>query len=153
MRLVQDLSYPLLRSIMSVLTISGKVLGKSQPTFSPWQVSIPEGETTLENLLTQIVRTEVEGFRDRQQQRRLTRILSPTEIELGTAQGKIEAGGSDLTQTVDLQRAIATAIQAFKDGFYLVFIDDQQQEDLADLVRIKPNSELLFLRLVPLVGG
>jgi hypothetical protein len=138
---------------MGILTISGKVMGKSQPTFSHWQVSIPEAETTLEHLLTQIVRAEVEGFRDRQQQRRLTRILSPTEIEWGVTQGKVESGGSDLAQTVDLQGAIATALQAFSDGLYLVFIDDQQQAELTGLVRIRPNSELIFLRLVPLVGG
>jgi hypothetical protein len=54
---------------------------------------------------------------------------------------------------VDVQGAVETALQAFKDGFYLVFIDDRQQEDLTAVVNLKTNSELLFLRLIPLVGG
>jgi 3,4-dihydroxy-2-butanone 4-phosphate synthase len=54
---------------------------------------------------------------------------------------------------VDIEGAVQAALQAFKDGFYLVFIDDQQQEDLADLIDVGINSEMLFLRLVPLVGG
>ena len=75
------------------------------------------------------------------------------EIEAGVARGKITSGSSDLEQTVNEQQAINNALQSFQDGFYLVFIDDQQQEDLADLVNLKANSELLFLRLTLLVGG
>jgi hypothetical protein len=137
----------------STLTISGKVMGKTQPLFTNWQLSIPAGQLTLQELLTQIVRSEVTEFKERQSQRRLTRILSAADIDLGVARGKIEAGGSELDQAVDVEGAIDTALQAFKDGFYLVFINDQQQEDLADLVEVGLNSEMLFLRLTPLVGG
>jgi hypothetical protein len=135
------------------LTISGKVMGKTQPLFTNWQLSIPVGRLTLQELLTQIVRSEVAEFKDRQSQRRLTHILSAADIDLGMARGKIESGGSDLDQVVDVEGSINIALQAFKDGFYLVFINDQQQEDLDDLVEVGINSELLFLRLVPLVGG
>jgi alpha-D-ribose 1-methylphosphonate 5-triphosphate synthase subunit PhnG len=137
----------------STLTISGKVMGKTQPLFTNWQLSIPTGTITLQDLLAQIVRSEVAEFKERQTQRRLTRILSAADIGLGVARGKIEAGGSELDQAVDVEGAIDTALQAFKDGFYLVFINDQQQEDLADLVEVGLNSEMLFLRLTPLVGG
>jgi hypothetical protein len=143
------------------LTISGKIVGKSQNLFTTWQMTLPLGVTspsanqrfTLAELLTQIVQTEIRAFRDRQSQRRLTKVLGLVEIETGAALGKIDSGGSDLDQVVDEQRAIENALQAFQDGFYLVFIDDQQQEDLTELVDLKANSELLFLRLTPLVGG
>jgi hypothetical protein len=138
---------------MTTLNISGKVIGKSQPVFADWKLSIPEGETSLEDLLVQIVRSEVEEFQERQNQRRLTKILSAKEIELDATRGKIESGGSDLQQDVNIEEVIDTAIQAFKDGLYLVFIDDEQKEDLQASVRIRSNSELLFLRLIPLVGG
>jgi hypothetical protein len=135
------------------LTISGKVLGKSQNLFTSWQMSIPEQSLTLAELLAQIVRSEVRAFRDRQAERRSTKVLGIIDIEAGVALGKISSGGSDLEQVVDVQGAIETALQAFKDGFYLVFIDDKQQEDLKAVVDLKVNSELLFLRLTPLVGG
>jgi hypothetical protein len=137
----------------STLTISGKVMGKTQPLFTNWQLSIPAGPLTLQELLTQIVRSEVAEFKERQSQRRLTRILSAADIDLGMNRGKIEAGGSELDQAVDVEGAIEAALQAFQDGFYIVFINKQQQEDLADLVEVGLNSELLFLRLTPLVGG
>lgn len=137
----------------STLTISGKVLGKSQNLFTSWQMSLPGEPLTLAELLAQIVRSEIQAFRDRQADRRSTKVLGIIEIEAGVALGKVSSGGSDLEQVVDVEGAIENALQAFKDGFYLVFIDDKQQEDLAAIVDLKVNSELLFLRLTPLVGG
>jgi hypothetical protein len=139
----------------SALTVSGKVMGKTQPLFANWELRLPEQveqtPLTLRALLTQIVLAEVAGFTDRQ--RRLLQVLSPAQISLGVEQGKVESGGNDLEQVVDLERATETALQAFIDGFYFAFLDEQQQENLDDVVTLQPHSELLFLRLVPLVGG
>jgi hypothetical protein len=135
------------------LTISGKVLGKSQNLFTSWQMALSEPPLTLEELLTEIVTAEIQAFSDRQAERRITKVLGLVEIEAGVALGKISSGGSELEQVVDVQNAIENALQAFKDGFYLVFIDDKQQENLTAVVDLTANSELLFLRLTPLVGG
>jgi hypothetical protein len=138
---------------LSTLTISGKILGKSQNLFTSWQMSLSAQPLTLAELLAQIVIAEVQGFRDRQSDRRMTKVLGLVDIETGVAVGKISSGGSDLDQEVDERGAIENALQAFKDGFYLVFVDDEQQEDLAATVALTGSSELLFLRLKPLVGG
>lgn len=139
------------------LTISGKVMGKTRPTFANWELSLPEEleaqEITLRSLLTHIVHAEVEAFRSRQSQRRLLNILSPEQIQIGLVQGKIESGGSELDQAVEVGEAVETALEAFTDGFYYVFLDEQQIEDLEAKVVLNQQSELLFLRLVPLVGG
>ena len=116
-------------------------------------MSLSEQPLTLAELLAQIVRSEVRSFQTRQADRRSTTVLGIIDIEAGVALGKISSGGSDLEQVVDVEGAIDNALQAFKDGFYLVFIDDEQQEDLTAVVNLKINSELLFLRLTPLVGG
>jgi hypothetical protein len=144
-------------NMTSALTISGKVIGKTQPLFTHWELLLPERTEqtplTLRDLLTQIVLAEIAGFTERQTQRRLMQILTPAQIRLGVEQGKVESGGSDLEQEIDPEGAIATALQSFTDGLYFVFLDEQQQENLDDIVTLQPNSELLFLRLVPLVGG
>jgi hypothetical protein len=139
--------------VSPTLTISGKVLGKSQNLFTTWQMDLSEQSSTLEELLTQIVRSEIQAFQSRQADRRLTKVLGLVDIEAGVTAGKISSGGSDLEQVVDERGAIENALQAFKDGFYLVFVDDEQQEDLLGIVNLTANSELLFLHLTPLVGG
>jgi hypothetical protein len=135
------------------LMISGKVLGKSQNLFTSWKMALSERPLTLEELLTEIVTAEIQAFSDRQAERRTTKVLGLVEIDAGVARGKISSGGSELEQVVDVPGAVENALQAFKDGFYLVFIDDEQQEDLTAAVELTANSELLFLRLTPLVGG
>ncbi len=131
-------------------------MGKTRPTFTDWELSLPkelEATITLRSLLTHIVEAEVEAFRSRQTQRRLLNILSPEQIQIGLEQGKIDSGGSELDQAVEMETAIGTALQAFIDGFYFVFLDDEQIEDLEARVALTAQSQLLFLRLVPLVGG
>jgi len=108
---------------------------------------------TLRILLTQIVLAEVAAFHTRQEQRRLTKVLSRAEIEQKVLLGRVDMGGEDLNQEVDPQAAVANALQAFEDRIYFVFIDDVQQHKLDSEVMVNPDSEMMFLRLVPLVGG
>ncbi|KJH70793.1 hypothetical protein [Aliterella atlantica] len=144
---------------MSTITVTGKVLGRSKPLFTNWRVPIPPiigagGEVlTLRILLTQIVLAEVAAFQTRQEQRRLIQVLSRAEIEQKVLLGKVDMGGEELNQEVDPQAAVANALQAFEDGIYFVFIDDVQQHKLDSEVVVNPDSQLMFLRLVPLVGG
>ncbi|MGK7872687.1 MAG: hypothetical protein AB4426_05050 [Xenococcaceae cyanobacterium] len=145
--------------MQSTITISGQLLGRSRPLFKDWQVSLPPDlfdrgkHPTLRDVLTRIVLEEVEGFRSRQEQRRLTRLLTKTAIAQGIAQGKVDMGGRDLGQEVEPQAAVDNVLQAFEDGLYYVFINDEQQQELDREIYLQPNSYLTFLRLVPLVGG
>lgn len=144
---------------MSPITVAGKVLGRSKPLFTDWRVPLPPsiGEggkvLTLRTLLTQIVLAELVAFHTRQEQRRLTKVLTKAEIEQKVLLGKVDMGGEELTQELEPEIAVANALQSFEDGLYFVFIDDIQQHELDSEVIVKPDSELLFLRLVPLVGG
>ncbi len=101
-----------------ILTISGKVLGKSQNLFTSWHRHLPEQPQTLAELLAQIVRSEVQAFGDRQADARSTKVLGIIDIEAGVALGKIISGGGDLDRVVDVDGAIDNALQAFQDGFY-----------------------------------
>jgi hypothetical protein len=135
------------------LTISGKILGRTKPLFSDRSFSLSGDCLALKDLLASIVRSEIDGFRTRQEERCLLKVLTPAEIEAGIARGKIDSGGRDSLQEVNEEEAIQNALQAFEDGFYYVFIDDIGIESLDSPVSLTDNSQILFLRLVPLVGG
>ncbi len=143
--------------MQTAVHISGKVLGQRQPLVPGWDLTLEKGDPsqplTLADLLRQIVMAQVSEFQARQAQRQLLQVLSPQQIAIGVERGKITAGGSDLDQAVDMQEAVEQALLAFKDGLYFVFIDDVQQDDLSQLVEIYDGSQMLFLRLIPLVGG
>ena len=145
---------------MSVsIVLEGKVVGQKRPLFTDWHVDLPPLDENrgdhlkLRDLITSIVIKEVEAFRMRQEERKLARVMSRQQIEQGVIGGKVDPGERDLQQEVNVDEAIAVALQAFEDGLYFVFIDDVQQTQLDSEVFLKTNSKVMFLRLTALVGG
>lgn len=53
----------------------------------------------------------------------------------------------------DAEAAFARAVEAFGRNGFLVLVGDRQVEELDDTVTVGPETEVVFLRLVPLVGG
>lgn len=142
-----------------MITISGKTIGKKQPLFADWSIPFPpdldEGgdRLTLRDLITRVVRGEVEAFRQRQQERQLVRALTASQVDEGVRKGKVDMGGRTLKQPVDEEDAVAVALQAFEDGLYLVILDGEEQSELDREVNLQPDSRVTFVRLVMLAGG
>lgn len=141
------------------VAVEAKIFGKRQPLFSPWQphLTLPldaEGQTMLRALVAAVVTNEVASFHERQEQRRFMRVLTPEQLQQGAETGKIDSGGqAEDPQTIDVQDAIAAAQQSFEDGLYYVFVDEQRITALDQRVALHEGSQVLFLRLVALVGG
>lgn len=141
------------------IIVEGKVLGQKRPLFSDWRLDLPPlwerggDRLKLRDLITRVVLEEVEAFQNRQEERRLARILTPGQIAEGAARGKVDSGERDLKQKVSPDDAVATALQAFEDGLYFVFIDGVQQEKLDSEVFLRQHSKVSFIRLVALAGG
>jgi hypothetical protein len=142
-----------------MLTIAGKALGQRRPLFEDWSIPFPpdlrgEGDRlSVRDLIARVVRAEVHAFRERQEARKLSRVLSASQISEGTARGKVDMGGRDLDQSVDEDQAVATALQAFEDGLYLVVLDGEELRELDRSVYLTPDSRLTFIRLALLAGG
>lgn len=144
---------------MSVLTVSARVVGKRKPLLPDWQLPWPPDESgsgeplTLRQVITRVVHKEVEAFQQRQQERRFVRILTERQIEQGLTRGRVDSGGRELHQPVSADDAVATALQAFEDGIYLVILDGEEQRELDREVYVHPDSHLVFVRLVLLAGA
>jgi hypothetical protein len=144
---------------VSILTISGKTVGAKKPLFADWSIPFPpewsgEGGLTLRDLIGRVVRAEVQAFRQRQEDRRTFRALTARQIEQGADKGKIEMGGSEVTQqAVDEDEAVAAACKAFEDGLYLVVIDEEDHRELDREIHVRPDSRVTFVRLTLLAGG
>lgn len=144
---------------MNIL-VSAKTVGQRRQHFTDWSVPLPPNNSrgggifTLRDLISTIVAAEVTAYNERQEQRRLPQVLSKATIEEAAARGKVDSGASEQEiQNADPNQAVGTALLAFEDGFYYVFIDEAQYHSLDSEVFVKPDSRVLFLRLVPLAGG
>jgi hypothetical protein len=134
-------------------------MGRRKPLVPDWQVPLPPREPgagepiTLRQLITRVVLQEVEAFKQRQDDRRLVRILTEREMEAGLEKGRVDSGGRELRQEVDPEAAVATALQAFEDGIYLVVLDGEEQRELDREIHLQEESHLVFLRLTLLAGA
>ncbi len=141
--------------MQTLLMVEAKVIGQKKSFLEG--VKIPferSGRVTLQDLITRMVLEEVQAFRQHQEERELIRFLSAQQIADGAARGKIEMGGSEaVAQAVDDQAAISNALQAFRDGIYVVFVNGQQQQRLEAELQLQPETRISFVRLVMLAGG
>jgi hypothetical protein len=145
-----------------MLMIEGRAVGQRKPLFDGFSVPPPsdvgDGEPLkLRDLIQHVVLNEVAAFEKRQQARRLDRVLSPRQLEVGEAKGKISPEGRDPNlpppKPVDSSAAVETALEAFIDGLYLVVIDGEEYRDLEQIVRLSADSKLTFIRLTFLAGA
>jgi hypothetical protein len=142
------------------MLIETRVLGKRGKPLDGWAVpALPGlddrggGGLTLRELITRIVRLEVDEFQKRERGRRLLRVLSDAEIADAAATGKIDSGGRPPGGSVDADVAVGAALQGFEDGLYLVILDGEEQRDLDKQVYVTAKSRLVFLRSTFLAGA
>jgi len=99
------------------------------------------------------VQQELNSYNQKYHQNRLSPVLSFDEIEQGKIDGKVGLTNKSTYPIVDLQKEIEKAKKAFQLGYYYVFVDNKQVNDLEDEVVLNDNTIVSFLRLTPLAGG
>lgn len=148
---------------MTNLTIQVKQIGRKRPLVTK-ELKIDslatDSKVKLKDLIKEIVKIEVNEFQNKQNiqinednKNIILNYLSPEEIKNKAQKGKIVTDHIKNKKEVDVDEAIDTAILAFEDGIYFVFIDDEKIEDINDLIQLEDDSQLMFLRLTMLAGG
>ena len=144
---------------MANIVIEGRVVGQRRPLFTDWELPIDyvadqnAPPMTLRVLIQRIVLAEVRAFQERQEQKSMIQALTQADIQRGLMKGKVDSGGREAARPVDAEEAVRVAIQAFQDGLYYIFIDEEQQTDLDAGAALHADSRITFLRLVALAGG
>jgi len=88
------------------------------------------------------------------EERTFISVLTAGALTEAVGRGSVRSGGTDeIAAAPALGDAVATALLAFEDGIFQVYIDDEAIESLDEQVNLHEGSRLLFLRLVALAGG
>ena len=140
------------------LVVSTRTLGRRKPVLDDFSVPPPAlgdggGDFRLRDLIEHVVRHEVDEFKRRQRSRRFDRVLTDKQIAEAAARGKVDPASKDFQQEVDVDSAVAGALQAFEDGLYLVIVDELERRSLDEQVYVTPDSQLVFIRLTFLAGA
>ena len=99
------------------------------------------------------LRGEVERFNASREETSLLPFLSPQEIGEQAQGGKITFGEKENRTLADLDTALETALLAFTDGLFTVFINDEEVKTLDTPLTIEADTVITFIRLTFLVGG
>lgn len=132
--------------------VTVKSVGKRKPMLERLPLRL-EGEVqSLRSLLGELVAHQLRQRLERQDELKLLRFMLPEEIEARGAAGKVGFGAMYNDALPDTAQAIATAILAFEDGLYRVFIDGVEATALDAPLQLDEGAELTLIRLTMLAG-
>jgi hypothetical protein len=120
-------------------------------------LELPAGPVSARRLIEAAVSAEVAAYQARAEEARLVRVLTEKSLLEDLARGAVRAGGPredglGEPSPVEARTAVETALLAFEDGIFKVFVGDDELTGDAG-VEVADGAALLFLRLVPLAGG
>ncbi|NJC27512.1 hypothetical protein [Neolewinella antarctica] len=106
----------------------------------------------LDELLTAVVHQEVARFNLKREEVLLMPFLTPGDIQEQSQAGKVGLGDIANRKLATVEDSIEVARQAFKDGLFIVFHNDEELRDLAAPITLTETSVLAFLRMMFLTG-
>ena len=135
---------------MQTVEIKLKRLGKKR--LKSFSVELKEPVKTLRDLIVQIVDNEVDKFNKKLDSANIITFLTEQEIKEQSRDGKVSFGEFNNQTKAVKDEATENALLAFKDGLFVVFIDDKEIKEIDEVITLRDNSEVLFLRLTFLTG-
>ncbi len=137
------------------LIINVKQAGRKQALFEKQVIEIDDigNQPSLQELITAVVKQQVITYNSKPFERNLLPFLTDEQIADQTSSGKISFGSIYNEQKADVVKAQETALQAFEDGMYAVFADDEELKLLSGQTSLSPDTVITFIRLTFLAGG
>ena len=140
------------------IKVTVKQLGKKHPVLSEQKIEIAykDSNISLENLLELIVQQQVDAFNAKSfelEDEDYAKIPQDSYLNILTDTGKVDFGSIYNLKKADVQKAQENAIQAFEDGMFAVFYNDEQLEDLTQTIDLSLQHPFTFIRLTFLAGS
>ncbi|MGF7046876.1 hypothetical protein J2T13_001378 [Paenibacillus sp. DS2015] len=135
------------------LYVTVKSLGKRKNILTKIEIELPIIPTTLKELITEVVIVNVQELKDKQQSTALMPFLTGTEIKARGESGKVGFGSVYNEQSPDVAKAVGTALLAFEDGLYKVFIREEEHSQLESPLKLMEEDEIVFIRFTMLAGS
>lgn len=134
------------------VSVTVKSIGKRKNALTRIPVDLLHTPQTLRQLIASLVEWNVQGLRERVQQVSLVPYLTEGEVQERAENGKVGFGVIYNDGVPDVQKAVDTAILAFEDGLYRVFLCDEEVEELDASLTVKEGDEVVLIRFTMLAG-
>lgn len=134
------------------LAVTVKIIGKRQNTLSRIPVELLPSPRTLRELIAGLVEWNIRGLLEKQQQVALVPYLTAEEVQEQAEIGKVGFGAVYNDGVPDVQQAVDTAILAFEDGLYRVFVCEREIGELDEPLALKEDDEIVLILFTMLAG-
>jgi hypothetical protein len=137
------------------LKISVKQPGKKHLLIDKKIIEIDDiGNTpTVYELINAVVKQQVQEYNDKPAEKNLLSFLNRETIERDAENGKVGFGSIYNENKAVVAEAQQTAVQAFEDGIFVLFADDQEYTKSGAIIHLTEDSILTFVRLTFLAGS
>jgi len=130
-----------------------KSLGKNRGALAARPYSIPDGISTLTELLTAIAEKEVAEYNSKKNDSQLIAFLSSEEIKSQASSGKVGFGRLFSDKKAQPGKAVANVLQCWDDGLVKVIMDETELKDRHAPLEIHEGALFTFIRLSFLSGS
>lgn len=143
----------------AVLKIIDEYFGKPTPRQTVMKLKLVSERTTAREIIKGRVSEEIKMLngkiraQDKARSFLIAVPVHPTEKLLNKSSAARMVAKLKPLQSMNVDAEIQKAVKAFTTNKFVMLFDDRQIEDLDTDITIMPDSELVFLRLTPLVGG
>ena len=118
-------------------TASGKVLHEIALRFEKEYITVKE-------LIESRIKLEVEKYESQDMSQVPTLVTPLNKIDYLNAKRK---------KSIDVEKQIYVALDAFQNNGFFILVDDEQVDQLDQRILIDESSNVSFIKLTPLVGG
>ena len=105
------------------------------------------------DLIAAVVQQQVNEYNSKPHEVNLVPFLTDAAISEQESTGKIGFGSIYSETKADAAKAVAVALQAFEDGLFALFINDDEITSLTNPITLNPNTIITFVRLTFLAGS
>ena len=112
------------------------------------EMQLQAEELTIAELIAARVHQEVREHNARRATGTFSGLVEPSRTER-----ELNATKERPHRRINADAQTEVALKAFTRGQVLLLVDDKQVDELDERVTLRPESSVIFLKLVPLVGG
>lgn len=132
--------------------VNVKQLGKRRNAVENKEVLLDAVPGTVAELIVAIVIRQVEEYNERLEQNDLLKYLTDEEIKDRATTGKVNFEFNYNGLPADTEKAVRNALQSFEDGIFRVFLNEEELESPDQIIHLKEEDKLTFIRLTMLAG-
>lgn len=132
--------------------ITVKSLGKRKPALAKQAAELPETTDTLRQLIKNMVAQQLKALQEKKNEAEWLAYLMPEDIQAQGAAGKVGFGAIYNDGVPDVKGAMDTAVTAYEDGLFKVFLNDEELQALDEPLIIQEDDNVVFIRFTMLAG-